>query len=123
MNFDAREHKAFFHDLTEDGFHIFSREHAKTREFYPNPFPDYPELDLSKIKEGDRITVRAFFSVGKTPNAEIDGGHMDLEVEHIEREEKTLMGEILTELPPAFSLSQGTSLEIAFDEVLAVQDG
>ena len=62
MSFDATDHEAFFNDLAEDGFHIFSRRHAKTDGFYPNAFPTHPELDLSDIKEEDIITVRAFFS-------------------------------------------------------------
>lgn len=34
MKFDVNDHKAFFDDLTEDGFHIFSRQHAKSPGFY-----------------------------------------------------------------------------------------
>lgn len=39
MKFDANDHKAFFNGLTEDGFHIFSRQHAKTQAFTPTHFP------------------------------------------------------------------------------------
>ena len=122
MTFDAREHKAFFHDLTEDGFHIFSRKHAKTPNFYPNPFPEYPEVDLSEIKEGDRITVRAFFAMDKTAMPQVDGGHIDLKVEHVDHDARTILGNILTELPPTFALAKNTSIEVDFDEVLSVQE-
>jgi len=121
MTFDAREHKAFFEDLTDDGFHIFSREHAKTQGFYPNQFPEYPEVDLSGIKEGDRITIRAFFAMDKTATPRVDGGHVDLEVEHIDYDATTIFANILTDLPPTFALAKNTSIELAFDEVLSVQ--
>ncbi len=61
MKFDANDHKAFFTDITEDGFHIFGRQHAKSPGFYPNAFPSYPELDISDIKENDTVTIRVFF--------------------------------------------------------------
>lgn len=66
MKFDARDHKAFFDDLTEEGFHIFSRRHAKCAGFYPNASPSYPELDITDIKVRDTITIRAIFPVNKT---------------------------------------------------------
>lgn len=122
MKFDANDHKAFFDDLTEDGFHIFSRQHAKSPGFYPNSFPSYPELDISDIKESDTITIRAFFPTSKTAMSKIDGGHIDLEVEHVDHDAKKVFGNILTELPAAFVLSKGDTMELNFDEVLFVQD-
>ena len=122
MKFDARDHETFVTDLNENGFHIYSRESANTPGFYPPPRLDYPEIDLSNLKEGHRITVRAFFCVGKVPEANIDSGLMDLEVEHVDCEKKTLFGNILTELPPEFALAKNTSIELAFDEVLSVKD-
>ena len=122
MKFDARDHEAFITDLNEDGFHIYSRKSADTPGFYPPPRLDYPEIDLSNLKEGDQITVRAFFCVGKVPNANIDSGLMHLDVEHVDHENKMLFGNILTELPPDFALAKNTSIELAFDEVLSVQD-
>ncbi len=122
MKFDANDHKAFFNDLTEDGFHIFSRQHAKNPGFYPNSFPSYPELNISDIKESDTITIRAFFPKSKTAMPQIDGGHIDLEVEYVDHDTKKVFGNILTELPPTFALSKGTTIELNLDEVLFVQD-
>ncbi len=122
MKFDANDHKAFFNDLTEDGFHIFSRQHAKSPGFYPNSFSSYPELDISDIKESETITIRAFFPKSKTAKPQIDSGHIDLEVEYVDRDAKTVFGNILTELPATFALSKGTTFEVNLDEVLLVQD-
>jgi len=120
MRFDSRDHKAFFDDLTEEGFHIFSRRHAKCLGFYPNAFPSYPELDISDIKEGDTITIRAFFPTNKTTMPKIDSGHVDLEVEYVDRVAKIVFGNIQTELPVTFALSKGTTIEVTLDEVLSV---
>ncbi len=122
MKFDAHDHKEFFNDLTEDGFHVFSRQHAKSAGFYPNAFPSYPELDISDIKDGDTITIRAFFPTSKTAMPQIDSGHIDLEVEYVDHDAKTVFGNILTELPATFALSKGTTIEVNLDEVLFVQD-
>ncbi len=122
MKFDANDHKAFFNDLTDEGFHIFSRQHAQSAGFYPNAFPWYPELDISDIKDGDTITIRAFFPTSKTAIPTIDSGHIDLKVEYVDRDAKTVFGNILTELPTAFALSKGTTIEVNLDEVLSVQD-
>lgn len=122
MRFDASDHKAFFDELTEEGFHIFSRRHANCAGFYPNAFPDYPKLDISDIKEGDTITIRAFFATSRTTKPKIDSGHLDLEVESIDHDAKIVFGNILTVLPAAFALSKGTTIEVNLDEVLSVQD-
>ena len=122
MKFDANDHKAFFNDLTEDGFHIFSRQHAKSPGFYPSSFPSYPELDISDIKESDTITIRLFFPTSKTSMPQIDSGHIDLEVEYVDNDAKKVFGNILTEVPATFALSKGTTIELNFDEVLFVQD-
>ena len=53
---------------------------------------------------------------------QIDGGHIDLEVEYVDHDAKSVLGNILTELPTAFALSKGTTLEVYIDEVLSVQD-
>ena len=122
MKFDAGDHKEFFQELTEDGYHIFSRQHAKDRDFYPNAFPSFPELNISDIKEHDRITIRAFFSTSKTAKPQIDSGHIDLEVEDVDHDAKKVFGNILTELPETFALSKGTTIELDLDEVLFKQD-
>jgi hypothetical protein len=121
MLFDANDHKEFFDDISKEGFHIFSRRHAKTSGFYPNEFPSYPEIKISKIKVGDAITIRAFFPTSKAAKPRIDSGYIDLEVEHLDRDAKTLFGNILTELPPTFALAKGTSIELDIDEVLFVR--
>ena len=122
MKFDATDHKAFFDDLTENGFHIFSRHHAKTPGFYPNAFPSFPKLDIPDIKENDKIAIRVFFSMSKTAKPQIDSGHINLEVEHIDHDAKKVFGNILTELPATFTLAKGTTIELDLDEVLFVQD-
>ena len=123
MSFDATDHEAFFNDLTEDGFHIFSRRHAKTAGFYTNAFPPHPELNLSDIKEEDVITIRAFFSTSTAATPRIDSGQIVLEVECVDHDAQKVWANILTELPEAFALSRGTSIELDIDEVLSVQDG
>jgi hypothetical protein len=122
MKFDAHDHKEFFNDLTEDGFHIFSRQHAKRPGFYPNSFPSYSELDCSDLSESDIITIRAFFRTSNAAVPRIDGGHIDLEVEYVDHDAEKVFGNILTELPAMFALSKGTTVELNFDEVLFVQD-
>jgi len=122
MKFDTNDHSAFFNDLAENGFHILSRKHARSTGFYPNAFPAYPELDVSDIKDRDTITIRAFFPTSKTAMPQIDSGHIDLEVEHIDHNAKKVFANILTELPASFAFSKGTTIELDFDEVLLVQD-
>ena len=122
MKFDANDHKAFFDDVLQNGFHIFSRHCADKPEFYPHAFPAYPELDVSDIHEGDKITIRAFFPMSRTAMPRIDSGLIDLEVEHVDRDAKTLFANILTELPATFALAKGTSIELYLDEVLSVQN-
>ena len=121
MKFDARDHRAFFNDLAEEGFHFFSRRNAKCADFYPNAFPSYPEFAISDIKDGDIIVIRAFFSTSKAVMPSIESGHIDLEVEYVYRDTEIVLGNILTELPAAFALSRGTSIEVNLDEVLSVR--
>jgi len=120
MMFDANRHEQFFSDLANEGFHIFSRRNAQTTGYYPNAFPSFPEIDITNIKEGDTVTVRAFFPTNKLTPSRIDSGHMDLVVEHVDRDAKTLFGNIVTELPPGFALAKGTTIELSLDEVLSV---
>ena len=122
MNLNANAHKELLNDLTEDRFHIFSRQHAKRTGFYPNAFPSYPELDIADIQEGDTITIRAFFPTSNAAMPKIDSGHIDLKVEHVDQDAKTIFGEIRTELPATFALSKGTTIELTLDEVLFVHN-
>jgi len=121
MRFDAENHKEFFNDIIEEGFHIFSRQHARIPGFYPNSFPSYPELDSSDVEENYIITIRAFFATSKMSMPQIDSGQIDLEVEYVDRDTNTIFGNILTELPPTFTLSKGSTIELTIDEVLVVQ--
>jgi hypothetical protein len=108
--------KSFYDDIITDGYHIFSRTSAKIRGFYPNQFPDYPGTKLSELSVGDTITIRAFFPVGSGKPPQVDGGYIDLEIEHME--EDHIFAVIQTELPANFALSTGDSTEIREDEVL-----
>ena len=121
MRFRADDHEVFLNDIREEGFHIFSRQHAKSPGFYPNAFPSYPEISISDIKDGDTITIRAFFPLSKAAMPQIDSGHIDLEVECVDRDAKMLFGNILTELPDNFALAKGTTIELNLDEVLLVE--
>jgi len=106
-------------DLKEDGFHIFSKKKSKIIGFYPKEFPKYDEeIDISSLKKGDIVTIRAFFLVSKVPVFQADGGYIDLEIEFIDGE--TIWGNILTELPPQFPLAKGTSIELSIDEIMNV---
>ena len=122
MKFDATDHKEFFHDLTENGMHIFSRKHANSPGFYHNAFPSFRDLDISEIKESDRITIRAFFPMSKTAQPQIDSGYIDLEVEWVDHNAKKVFGNILTQLPATFALSKGTTIELDLDEILFLQE-
>jgi len=106
----------FYSDIAEDGYHIFSLNSAKIPGFYPNQFPDYPGAKLKQLKVGDNITIRAFFSIGTGDPIRVDGGYIDLEVEHVESDH--VFGVIQTQLPEKFALSTGDSIEIREDEIL-----
>ena len=54
----------FFREILEHGYHVFSMEHAKLPDYYPNSFPDYPGVDLQNLRVGEVITIRVFFRVG-----------------------------------------------------------
>jgi hypothetical protein len=59
-----------------------------------------------------------FFKIGAGKTKKIDGGYIDLEIEHIE--EDHVMGLILIQLPPRFPLQKGDTLEIYEDEILCI---
>ena len=109
--------KSFYDDITTDGYHIFSRTRAKIKGFYPNQFPDYPGAKLSELSVGDHITVRAFFPVGSGKPPQVDGGYIDLEIEHMDEDQ--VLAVIQTQLPGNFALSTGNSIEIREDEILS----
>lgn len=111
----------FYDDIIEDGYHIFSRSSARINDFYPNKFPDYPGAKLRDLKVGDEITIRAFFPIGKGEPIRIDGGYVDLEIEHVDSDH--LIAVILTKLPDDFILKLGGSIEIREDEILYKKKG
>lgn len=106
----------FFNDIVEDGYHIFSLKNAKIANYYPNEFPDYPGVSLKDLKVDDVITVRVFFKVGSGENIRVDGGYIDLRIEHIE--DDAVLAVILTDLPKEFSLGTGSSIEVYEEEIL-----
>ena len=106
----------FFKDIIEEGYHIFSRQNAEKPNFYPNDFPDYPEVTIKDLEIGDKITVRVFFRVGTGDNIRADGGYIDLEVEQLEGD--SVIAVVTTELPIDFSLSVGDSIEVFEEEIL-----
>ena len=114
------EKTPFFKDIIEDGYHIFSLKNARVPDFYPNEFPDYSGVSLKDLQVGDEITVRVFFKVDDGDEIRVDGGYLDLEVEHIEK--KQIMGIIITQLPEGFALATGSSLEIFEEEILYKRD-
>ena len=122
MLFSENAHKAFFNDIAENGYHIFSRQHASIGEFYPNEFPDYPEIDISEIQIDDSVTIRAFFPRDQSTRPNIDSGRIALEVEGIDVKAQKIMGNIITELPSSFALSKNTTIELSIDEVLIINN-
>jgi len=106
----------FFKDIREDGYHIYSLNNANKPNFYPPEIPDYPGVNLSDLQEDDTITIRVFFGIGSGKKMRVDGGHVDLKIEVVEKD--SAMGLICTELPKEFPLSKGESIEIYEDEIL-----
>jgi hypothetical protein len=106
----------FFSDIKEDGYHIYSLKKAETANYYPKELPDYPGVALKDLKEDDIITIRVFFGIGKGKNMRVDGGHIDLRVEFVEKDK--VLAVITTELPAEFELSNGDSIEVFEDEIL-----
>ena len=105
----------FFSDIRKDGYHIYSLENAKKPNFYPPELPDYPGV-AQDLKEGDVITIRVFFRIGKGKNMRVDGGHIDLCVELVEKE--SVMAAITTQLPKEFALHKGETIEVFPEEIL-----
>ena len=117
INFpEKRPDAPFFEDIVEEGYHVFSLKNAKIPDYYPNEFSDYPGVLLSDLKIGDTITISVFFRVDDDEDIQVDGGYIDLEVEHIDDDK--VLAVILTELPDEFPLGKGGSLEIFEEEIL-----
>ena len=105
-----------FLDIKEDGYHIYSLKNAKKLNYYPPEFPEYPGVSLEDLKEDDVITIRVFFGIGSGKKMRVDGGHVDLKIEVVEKD--SAMGSIITELPKEFALSKGESIQIFEEEIL-----
>jgi hypothetical protein len=106
----------FFSDIKEDGYHVYSLKNAKKPNFYPPELPDYSGVPLTDLKEDDGITIRVFFSIGKGTNMRVDGGHIDLQVELVEKDSVSAV--ITTQLPDEFALNTGDSIEVFEEEIL-----
>ena len=117
---NADKFAEFYKQVVDEGFHIFGREYACQPGFYPNEFPSFPEYDTMDVNVGDRVTIRAFFAVGKGSKPVIESGEIDLEVECVEVETDTVFANIITELPSNFSLTKNTTIELHIDEILQV---
>ncbi|MCP3941669.1 MAG: hypothetical protein GY710_09345 [Desulfobacteraceae bacterium] len=118
INFPQRQpiEPAFFPDIREDGYHIYSIENAKIPSFYPSDIPNYPGVVFKDIREDDIITIRIFFDVKKDNNIRIESGYIDLELEFVD--DKKVMAVITTVLPEEFALNQGNSIEVFQEEIL-----
>ncbi len=106
----------FFKDVREDGYHIYSLKNAKKPNYYAPELPDYSGVLLNDLQEGNTITVRVFFGIGKGKKMRVDGGYLDLKVEHIE--DDSVSAVIVTQLPKEFALSTGDSIEVFQEEIL-----
>ena len=73
-------------------------------------------MNLKDLKIDDVITIRVFFGIGKGQNVRIDGGEIDLQIEHID--EESVMANILTILPETFPLCAGETIEVYEEEIL-----
>ena len=106
----------FFSDIKEDGYHVYNLNNAKKPNYYTAELPDYPGVALKDLKEDDVITVRVFFGIGKGKNMRVDGGHLDLQIEFVDKDR--VIGTIITQLPEKFALSTGESIEVFKEEIL-----
>lgn len=106
----------FFDDIKKDGYHILSLENLKIPGYYPKELPEYPGVSLKNLGIEYVITIRVFFKVGKGKDFCVDGGLIDLIVEHIE--EDKVLAVITTQLPKEFALNTGYSIDDYEDEIL-----
>lgn len=107
---------AFINDIKEDGYHVFSLKNANIPNYYPAESPKYPGVCIRDLKIDDVISIRVFFGIGTGKNMRIDGGMIDLRIEHIN--ENSVMAEVLTILPESFPLGSGHSIEVYEEEIL-----
>lgn len=121
IKFPSRKNEpAFLNDIKENGYHIYSLNNAKIPDYYPPELPEYPGVNIKDLEIEDVITIRVFFGIGKGKNMRIDGGHIDLKIEHIDNDK--VLAVIMTTLPKEFSLETGTSIEIYEEEILYIME-
>jgi len=112
----------FFEDILNEGYHIFNLKNAKIPNYYPAEIPDDEKgVSLTDLKVGDTVTVRVFFridDVGEEIQAE--GGYLDLLVEGIT--DRAVSAVIFTELPEAFVLGTGDTIDVLEEEILGIVD-
>ena len=114
------DYSSFDSDLNNHSFHIYNKDKAKIKGFYPSKIPDdFHNLTISDINIDDIVTIRAYFLILKKPIYKIDSGKIDLQVECIDN--NTIFGNILTELPSNFPLAKGTTIELDINEILYKQ--
>ena len=114
------ECKQFQKEIEEEGYAIFSKAKSRRAGYYPNDFPEFEDIDIDDIEVDDMMTIRAFFKIGNGKEFRIHGGLIDVDIEAIEG--NTIWGNILTELPKAFPLQKGTTIELSVDQVLDFVD-
>ncbi len=123
LQFPQKQQDAiFFKDILNEGYHIFSLKNAKIPNYYPDEVPDDEAgVKINDLKVGDTITVRIFFRVeddGEEIQAE--GGYLDLMVEGIT--DNAVSAVIFTQLPEAFVLGTGETIEVLEEEILGIVD-
>ena len=110
----------FFKDILNDGYHIFSLKNAKIPNYYPDEIPDDETgVKITDLKVGDSVIVRVFFridDVGEEIQAE--GGYLDLMIEGIT--DMAVSGVIFTQLPEAFVLGTGDTIEVLEEQILDI---
>lgn len=117
IKFLSKKNKpAFLNDIEANGYHIYNLNNAKTPGYYPPELPEYPGIKIKDLRLDDVITLRVFFGIGKGKNMRIDGGYIDVRIEHIDDNE--ILAVIMTKLPQEFSLKTGSSIEIFEEEML-----
>ncbi|MFH2124102.1 MAG: hypothetical protein ABIJ50_11555 [Pseudomonadota bacterium] len=117
IKFPSRKNNpAFLNDIKEDVYHIYSLNNAKITGYYPPELPEYPGVNIKDIQVDDVITICVFFGIGKGKNMRIDGGHINVKIEHIDDGE--IFAIVMTKSPKGFSLETGSSIEIYKEEIL-----
>lgn len=111
IKFPSRKNEpAFLNEIKTNGYHIYSLNNAKAPDYYPPELPEYPGVNIKDLEIEDVIAIRVFFGIGTGKNMRIDGGRIDLKIEHIDNDK--VLAVIMTAPPNEFSIKTGTSIEI-----------